>query len=319
MKNRRVGIIGVGNVGSSLAFSLAVHQVCDEVLLKDIRDDFVQAMSLDISQAAKANESTTKVQAIASDEKIKDCDVVIITAGIARKPGMSRDELLLTNAKIMQTVVEEVMAFNSNPILIIVANPLDAMVHVALKTSKLPREQVLGMSGILDSSRMAHFIAEQLENKDVLIEALVMGGHGDDMVPLPEHSKIDGQPLIETLNPEEINAVVEKTKHAGAQIVGLLKTGSAYYAPAFSTMLMVDAIVNNLQKVFPCAITLMGEYGYNNVVAGVPIRLGQKGCEEVISLQLNEAQKEEFNHSINSVNALVSVLEDKFFNEDTKS
>lgn len=319
MKNKRVGIIGVGNVGSSLAFSLAVHQVCDEVLLKDIRNDFVQAICLDISQAVKANKSMTKVQAISSYEKMQGCDVIVITAGMARKPGMSRNELLLTNAKIMKSIVQDVMEFNSNPIFIIVSNPLDAMVYVALKTSKLPREQVLGMSGILDSSRMAHFISEQIEDKNVLIEALVMGGHGDEMVPLLEYSKINGKPLVEILTHEQIEDVVEKTKHAGAQIVKLLKTGSAYYAPAFSTVLMVDAIVNDLQKVFPCAIGLEGEYGYKNIVAGVLIRLGKNGCEEVLLLPLNHTKKGEFARSVNSVKSLISTLDNEFFNIETKN
>lgn len=313
MKHKKVGIIGVGNVGSTLAFSLAMNQTCNEILLKDIREDFVEAMSLDISQAAKASGSHTVAYAISKPEDFKQCDIVVITAGIARKPGMSRDDLLLINAKIMQSVVEETVLYNQEAIIIVVSNPLDAMVHIALTSSGFPRNRVIGMAGILDSARMAHFIAQKLENKNLLIEASVMGGHGDDMVPLPQYSSVDGKPLVDVLSQEDIADVITKTKHGGAQIVGLLKTGSAYYAPGRSIAIMVEAILNDTQKVYPCAVRLEGEYGYENSVAGVPIRLGKNGCEEVILLGLNASEKEQFLHSVNSVRELVNTLEDKFF------
>ena len=311
MKEGRIGIIGVGNVGSTIAFSLATDEKCKEVYLKDIRGDYVEAMSLDISQAAKANSSNTQIKAISKPEEFCDCQIVVITAGIARKPGMSRDDLLLTNSKIIKSVMSEVEQFNKEAIFIIVSNPLDAMVYSALKASSLPRTKVIGMAGVLDSSRMAHFISEKLEDKNAKIEAAVMGGHGDDMVPLVNYSKVNGKSLEEYFNKDEISEIIEKTKFGGAQIVGLLKTGSAYYAPGFSVSLMVEAILNDTKKTFPCAILLDDEYGHTDVVAGVPVKLGINGCEEIIELDLDLEQKSAFEKSINSVNELINVLKDK--------
>lgn len=308
MNERRVGIIGVGNVGSTVAFSLATHERCYEIYLRDIREEYVEAMSLDISQAAKSNGSKTKVKAISKAKDFKDCNIVVITAGIARKPGMSRDDLLLINSKIIKSIIEEVEEFNKDAIFIIVSNPLDAMVYSAIKSSTLSRKRVIGMAGILDSSRMIHFISEKLGEKDFKIEAAVMGGHGDDMVPLVNYSKINNKPLSTYLNEEEIQEIVEKTKLGGAQIVGLLKTGSAYYAPGFSTSLMIDAILNDTKEIYPCAILLEGEYGYSDVVAGVPMKLGKNGCEEIIELELNEEQSLAFDKSVNSVNELINIL-----------
>lgn len=310
MKEGRIGIIGVGNVGSTIAFSLAIDNKCKEIYLKDIREDYVEAMSLDISQAAKANSSNTQIKAISKPEEFCDCQIVVITAGIARKPGMSRDDLLLTNSKIIKSVMSEVEQFNKEAIFIIVSNPLDAMVYSALKASNLPRTKVIGMAGVLDSSRMAHFISEKLEDKNVKIVAAVMGGHGDDMVPLVNYSTINGKSLNEYFTENEISEIIEKTKFGGAQIVGLLKTGSAYYAPGFSVSLMVEAILNDDKKSFPCAVLLDGEYGYKDVVAGIPIKLGKAGCEEIIELDLQLEQKTAFKKSINSVNELINVLKD---------
>lgn len=314
MKEKRVGIIGVGNVGATIAFSLATYERCDEIYLKDIREEYVEAMSLDISQAAKSNGSKTQVKAINKVDDFRDCQIVVITAGIARKPGMSRDDLLLTNANIIKSIIEEIEEFNKDAVFIIVSNPLDAMVYTALKSSTLSRNKIIGMAGILDSSRMAHFISEKIENKDLKIEAAVMGGHGDTMVPLVNYSKINNKPLSKYLNEKEIDEIVEKTKVGGAQIVGLLKTGSAYYAPGFSTSLMINAILNDTKETFPCAVLLDGEYGYTDVVAGVPIRLGKNGCEEIIELELDKEQSLAFNKSINSVNELINVLKENIFN-----
>lgn len=313
MSTKRVGIVGVGNVGATLAFTIAEKNICSSVLLKDIRENIVQAMALDISQAANAAKSNTIVKACLSDEEFKDCDVVVITAGIARKPGMSRDDLLLTNAKIMSQVINSVITFNPNAIIIIVSNPLDAMVYTALKASNYPRNKIIGMAGILDSARMSHFILEKLGYGAGQIEASVMGGHGDDMVPLPNFSTVAGVPLNEVLKDEDIEDIVNKTKNGGAQIVKLLETGSAYYAPAFATTQMVEAIINDKKEVYPCAIRLEGEYGYEDIVSGVPVMLGKNGIEKVIELTLNDNQKEEFSKSVASVQELVDTLENKFF------
>lgn len=314
MNNKRVGIVGVGNVGATLAFTLATKNICSSLLLKDLRENIVQAMALDISQATNAAKSKTIVQSCIKDEEFKDCDIVVITAGIARKPGMSRDDLLLTNAKIMTSVINSITKYNPNAVIIIVSNPLDAMVYTALKASNWPRNKIIGMAGILDSARMAHFIFEKLGYGQGQIEASVMGGHGDDMVPLADFSTVDGVNLSEVLSKKDIDDIVFKTKNGGAQIVKLLETGSAYYAPAYSTTLMIEAILNNKREVYPCAVRLEGEYGYNNIVSGVPVMLGSNGIEKIIELNLKDEQKNQFSKSIASVQELVDTLENKFFN-----
>lgn len=315
MNKKTVGIVGVGNVGATLAFTLATKNICSTLLLKDVRENIVQAMALDISQATNAARSETITKACLTNEEFKDCDVIVITAGIARRPGMSRDDLLVTNANIMTSVINDVIKFNPNAIIIVVSNPLDAMVYTALKASNWPRNKIIGMAGILDSARMSHFIFEKLGYGQGQIDASVMGGHGDDMVPLADFSTVAGVKLSELLSKEDIDDIVYKTKNGGAQIVKLLETGSAYYAPAYSTTLMIEAILEDKRKIYPCAIMLEGEYGYENIVSGVPIMIGINGVEKVIELNLKEEQKEQFSKSIASVQELVDTLESKFFNK----
>jgi malate dehydrogenase len=305
---KKVGIIGVGNVGATIAYNLALKNVCNKILLKDIREDFTKAMALDISQAISSVNSKTVVESINTDEEFKDCDIVVITAGIARKPGMSRDDLLFTNAKIMNSIVQNVVKYNENAILIIVSNPLDAMVYTALKISNWARSRVIGMAGVLDSSRMAHFIKEKIGYKK--IEAMVLGGHGDDMVPLIKETKVDGYSLDEVLNSAEIDDIIKKTRSGGIEIVKLLQTGSAYYAPAQSTVLMLEAILEDKKIVYPCAVELKGEYGYKNIVTGVPVLLGKNGAEEIIEKQLTLKEQNEFSNSVNSVKTLIEKLEE---------
>lgn len=314
MNKKTIGIVGVGNVGSTLAFTLATKDICSTLLLKDVRENFVQAMALDISQATNAARSKTITKACLKNEEFKDCDVVVITAGIARKPGMSRDDLLLTNAKIMTSVINDILPNNKNAIFIIVSNPLDVMVYTALKASNLPRNKVIGMAGILDSARMSHFIFEKIGYGQGQIEASVMGGHGDDMVPLADFSTVAGVKLDELLSKEDVDDIVNKTKNGGAQIVKLLETGSAYYAPAYSTTLMIEAILEDKKKIYPCAIMLEGEYGYENIVSGVPVMLGSNGVEKIIELNLKEEQKKQFAKSVSSVQELVDILKEKFLN-----
>ncbi len=309
--SKKVGIVGVGNVGASLAFSLAIKGTCKQIVLKDLRENVVQAMALDIAQAASVSNSKTLISV--EKEDFKNCDVIVITAGLPRKPGMSRDDLLLTNAKIMKSVFEDIQEDNPNAIYIIVSNPLDAMVYTALKVSKLPKNRILGMAGILDSARMEYFIREKLGYGEGEIDAKVMGGHGDDMVPLPSYTTVQGKKLTEILSKEEIDQIVEKTKHGGAQIVKLLGNGSAYYAPAFSTSLMVEAILNDSKKVYPSAVLLEGEYGYKDIVAGVLVKIGKNGAEEILELEINEQRQKEFAHSVSSVKELVETLNSKFF------
>ena len=312
MKNKKVGIIGAGNVGATLAFSLAKKNICGEIVLKDLRMNVVEAMALDISQAARAAKSSTKVSFASNAEEFSNCDVVVITAGIPRKPGMSRDDLLLTNAKIMTSVINEIAPFNKDAIYIIVSNPLDAMVYTALKATSLPRNRIIGMAGVLDSSRMAHFIQEKLSFTPNEIKAAVMGGHGDDMVPLTNYSSVDGKDLKEFFTDEEIEDIVTKTRNGGAQIVKLLETGSAYYAPGHSTALMVEAILTDSKETYPCAVMLNGEFGYENIVAGVPVVLGKDGFEKIVELELNEEQKAQFAKSISAIKELVNTIDKNF-------
>lgn len=313
MGNKKVGVIGVGNVGATLAFNLATKNICDEIVLKDLREDYLQAMAIDISQAANAANSSSAVSC--EKEDFANCDVIVITAGIPRKPGMSRDDLLLTNAKIMTSVIEEAVISNKDAIFIIVSNPLDAMVYTALKASGLAKNRILGMAGILDSSRMAHFISKKLKTSQGKVKTAVMGGHGDDMVPLVNHCTVDGKKLTDLLSKEEIEEIVTLTRNGGAQIVKLLGNGSAYYAPGYSASLMVEAILNDTKEIYPCATLLEGEYGYKNIVAGVFVKLGKEGCEEIIELDLNEDQENEFAKSVLSVKELTDTLEEKFFNK----
>ncbi|XPV70255.1 MAG: malate dehydrogenase [Halarcobacter sp.] len=313
MNNKKVGIIGVGNVGSTLAYTLASKAACSSIILKDIRENIVQAMALDISQASNAVKSHTRVKAASSGKDLENCDLIVVTAGLPRTPGMSRDDLLIKNANIMESVLKDVKEYSSNAKLIIVSNPLDAMVYTALKITGFPRNQVIGMAGILDSARMSHFILEKLGYGAGQIESSVMGGHGDDMVPLPNYSTVAGVPLYELLSTDEIDEIVTNTKNGGAQIVKYLETGSAYYAPAHATSLMVEAILHNKKKIYPCAVMLEGEYGYKDVVSGIPVMLGANGIEKIIELNLNIKQEELFANSIKSVQGLIEVLENRFF------
>ncbi|WP_419769786.1 MAG: malate dehydrogenase [Candidatus Marinarcus sp.] len=314
MNNKKVAIIGAGNVGSTLAYTLASKEICSHIVLKDIKQNLVKAMALDISQAANAAKSATIVTAAEDGSDLKNCDVVVITAGLPRLPGMSRNDLLLTNAKIISEVILEIKEYTPNSIIVVVSNPLDAMVYTALKVSDFPRSQIVGMAGILDSARMSHFILEKLGYGAGQIESSVMGGHGDDMVPLTNFSTVAGLALTEVLSDEDIADIVEKTKNGGAQIVKYLEKGSAYYAPAHATSLMVEAILNNKKEIYPCAVMLEGEYGYSDVVSGVPVMLGANGVEKVIELSLNERQKELFAKSVSSVQELIDGLnENKFF------
>ncbi len=311
--NKKVGIIGIGNVGATLAFILASKNICDEIVLKDIRENILEAMSLDISQASAASNSKTKVTSAKEAQDLSACDIVVITAGIPRKPGMSRNDLLLTNANIMISVIQETIEFNPNAIIIIVSNPLDAMVYTALKASSFAREKIIGMAGILDSSRMAHFISKKLNIPCSQIETSVMGGHGDAMVPLSNYTRVQGKGLSEFLKEDEILEIMDKTRKGGAQIVAALGNGSAYYAPAYSTYLMLNAILNDTKEIFPCAVQLEGEYDYTDIVAGVPIVLGKKGVEEIVELHLNKEQKEQFKNSVSGVKELTNILDKNIF------
>ncbi|GAX87319.1 malate dehydrogenase [Lebetimonas natsushimae] len=311
----KVSIIGAGNVGSIVGYSLAMQGLAHEIILVDRDTDRAKGKALDMSHAASAVRSHSIVRAAESYEDVRGSKVIIITAGFPRKPGMTREDLLLKNAEIMKDVVDNLKSVAPDAVIIVVSNPLDAMTYAALKIGGFPRNQVLGMAGILDSARMAYFIYEKLGYGAGQIRASVIGGHGDFMVPLPKYSTVAGVPLSDLLSQKEIEEVVERTKHAGAEIVGYLKTGSAYFAPGKSTAIMVEAILKDSKQIFPCAVLLDGEYGVKNVVNGVPVMLGSNGAEKVIEVTLDPCERELFRRSTDAVKEMIDVLEKDFFKE----
>jgi len=313
--SNKVSIIGAGNVGSIVAYSLAMQGLAHEIILVDRDTDRAKGKALDMSHAASAVRSHSIVRAASTYEDIKGSKVVVITAGFPRKPGMTREDLLFKNAEIMKEVVTQVKKYAKDSILVVVSNPLDAMTYTALKISNFPRNRVVGMAGILDSARMAYFIYEKLGYGAGQIRASVIGGHGDFMVPLPKYSTVAGVPLSDLLSQKEIEEVVERTKKAGAEIVGYLKTGSAYFAPGKSTAIMVEAILKDSKQIFPCAAYLDGEYGYKNVVNGVPVMLGKDGAEKIIEVTLDPCEKELFRRSVKAVEEMIRLLDKEFLKE----
>jgi len=313
--SNKVSIVGAGNVGSIVAYSLAMQGLAHEIILVDRDTDRAKGKALDMSHAASAVRSHSIVRAAESYEDVRGSKVVVITAGFPRKPGMTREDLLFKNAEIMRDVVKQVVEVAPDAILIVVSNPLDAMTYTALKVSGFPKSRVIGMAGILDSARMAYFIYEKLGYGAGQIRASVIGGHGDFMVPLPKYSTVAGVPLSDLLTQKEIDEVVERTKKAGAEIVGYLKTGSAYFAPGKSTAIMVEAILKDSKQIFPCAAYLDGEYGYKDIVNGVPVMIGKEGAEKVIEVTLDPCEKEMFRKSVGSVAEMVDILKKDFLKE----
>jgi len=314
----KVTVIGTGNFGSTVAFILAMRGSCHEVILRGRNIDVAKGKSLDMSQAANAAREHTIVRAAEGPEDIAGSEIVVITAGAPRTPGMSRDDLLVKNAEIVKTYSLEIKKYAPDAIVIVVSNPLDVMTYVALKYTGFPRERILGMAGILDAARMAHFIYEKLGYGAGQIRATVMGGHGDTMVPLPKFTTIAGVPIDDLLDSEEIGEIVKKTREGGAQIVNLLGNGSAYYAPAKSTAVMVDAILKDTKQIHSCAIMLKGEYGYSDMVSGVPVMIGAGGGEQVIEMTLKTLQKTRFKNSVASVKEMVDTLYANGFFDDLK-
>ncbi len=313
--SNKVSIVGAGNVGSIVAYSLAMQGLAHEIILVDRDTDRAKGKALDMSHAASAVRSHSIVRAAESYKDVRGSKVVVITAGFPRKPGMTREDLLFKNAEIMRDVVKQVVEVAPDAILIVVSNPLDAMTYTALKVSGFSKSRVIGMAGILDSARMAYFIYEKLRYGAGQIRASVIGGHGDFMVPLPKYSTVAGVPLSDLLTQKEIDEVVERTKKAGAEIVGYLKTGSAYFAPGKSTAIMVEAILKDSKQIFSCAAYLDGEYGYKDVVNGVPVMIGKDGAEKVIEVTLDPCEKEMFRKSISSVAEMIEILNKDFLKE----
>jgi len=304
---QKVTVVGAGNVGATVAQRLAEKELCDVVLI-DIIEGVPQGKSLDLTEAAPIEKHDAHLTGANFYEESTKSDIVIITAGIPRKPGMSRDDLLSTNRGIIKSVTREVVKYSPNAILIIVSNPLDAMCHVAMEESGFPKQRVIGMAGVLDAARFRAFLSMELNVSVENIQALVMGGHGDTMVPLPRFSTVAGVPITELISPERIEELVKRTRNGGAEIVGLLKTGSAYYAPASAAVEMAESILKDKKKILPCAAYLEGEYGISKLFVGVPVVLGLRGIEQIIELKLFAEEQQLLHKSAMAVQELVDAM-----------
>jgi malate dehydrogenase len=304
---KKVTVVGAGNVGATAAHWIASKELADVVLI-DIVEGVPQGKALDLLQAMPIEKRDAHVLGTNDYKDTANSDIVVITAGIPRKPGMSRDDLLNTNYKIMQDVVGKVVENSPNCILIVVSNPLDAMAQAAYKISKFSKNRVLGMAGVLDSARFRTFIAEELKVSVENVTAFVLGGHGDTMVPLPRYSTVAGIPITELIPADRLKALVDRTANGGAEIVKYLKTGSAYYAPSAAATEMVEAILKDKKKILPCAAYLEGEYGINGLFVGVPCKLGAKGLEKIIEIKLTDEEQAALQKSAGAVQELVKVI-----------
>ena len=303
---KKISLIGAGQIGGTLAHLIGIKEVANEVVLFDVASGIAKGKALDIAQSSSVDGFNVKFSGTDNYEDIKDSDVIIITAGVPRKPGMSRDDLLGINLKIIKQVAEGIKVNAPNAFVICITNPLDVMVMAFQKYSGLPANKVVGMAGILDSSRFKLFLSEELNVPVREIDAMVMGGHGDTMVPLPRFTKVSGKPLMDLLkdgkiSEEKLESINQRTRDGGAEIVKYLEKGSAFYAPAASGVEMAEAFLKDQKKLLPCAAHLHGEYGINNVYAGVPVIIGKEGVERIDEIDLNENEKTEFNNSVEAV------------------
>ncbi|HUP62761.1 MAG TPA: malate dehydrogenase [Thermoanaerobaculia bacterium] len=302
----KVTVVGAGNVGATVAQGIALKELADVVLV-DIVEGVPQGKSLDLMETAPVEKYDSILTGTNNYDGTENSDIVVITAGLPRKPGMSRDDLLWKNEEIVAGVTAEVVKRSPDAILIVVSNPLDAMCEVARRVSKFPRERILGMAGVLDSARMRAFIAMELNVSVENTHAFVLGGHGDTMVPLPRYSTVAGIPITELLSKERIDAIVDRTRNGGAEIVNLLKT-SAWYAPGASAIEMVEAILKDKRKILPCAAYLQGEYGFDGLFVGVPVKLGRNGLEQIIQIELTADESAALRKSADAVKELVDKL-----------
>jgi malate dehydrogenase len=305
----KVTVVGAGNVGATCADVLAYREIANEIVLLDIKEGFAEGKALDIWQKAPINLYDSKTVGVTNDySKTANSNVVVITSGLPRKPGMTRDDLIATNAGIVRTVTENVVKYSPNCILIIVSNPLDVMTYCAHLTSKFPRNKVLGMAGILDTARYRAFLADEIKCSPKDIQAMLLGGHGDTMVPLPRYTTVAGIPVTELVAKDKLDAIIERTKSGGGELVKLMGT-SAWYAPGSAAAQMVEAIVRDQRKIVPVCVKLEGEYGINDCYLGTPVILGKNGCEKVIELQLNDDEKALLMASRKAVKEVMSVLD----------
>ncbi|MBA5874481.1 MAG: malate dehydrogenase [Nitrospira sp. CR1.2] len=308
MGRPKITVVGAGNVGGTVAQRLAEKDAYNVVLV-DIVPGVPQGKALDITQAGPVCGYSTRVVGTNDYEETEGSSIAVITSGIPRKPGMSRDELLATNAKIVRSVVQELVSRSPNIILLLVTNPLDAMVHVARQVSGLSKSRVLGMAGVLDTARLRSFVAEELDVPGTDVQAMVLGGHGDTMVPLVRQTTVAGKPITDRLSQERLAALIKRTQDGGAEIVGLLKTGSAFYAPSAAAVDMVEAIMHDQKRVLPCAMLCEGEYGLKDVIVGVPVRLGRAGGESIVEYELTTEERIALQASADAVRELCGVVD----------
>jgi len=304
---KKVTVVGAGNVGAMAAQRIVERELADVVVV-DIIEGIPQGKALDMMESAPVERFDARIRGSNGYDETEGSDVVVITAGLARKPGMTRDDLVNKNTEIVSGVVREIVKRSPDTILIVVSNPLDAMCEVARRVSGFPRERVFGMAGILDSARMRWFIAEALGVSVENTHAFVLGGHGDTMVPLPRYSTVAGIPITELMPREKVDAIVKRTRDGGAEIVNYYKTGSAYYAPSSSVVEMVDAVLKDKKKILPCAAYLQGEYGMQDVYLGVPVKLGRRGVEEIVEIRLLDEEKAALAKSADAVRELFRIL-----------
>jgi malate dehydrogenase len=305
----KVSIVGSGNVGATSALYIAEKRIADVVLI-DLVEGLARGKALDAIEAAPLRQYDTWIDGEVDFSKMENSDVVVVTAGKARTPGMSRDDLLQINAKIIKSVAEEIERYAPNAILVMVTNPLDVMCYVALKTTGFALKRVVGMAGVLDSTRFRYFLAAEMGVNVADTTALVLGGHGDSMVPLARYTTVCGIPIPELLSKDTIDKLVERTRKGGAEIVSYLKSGSAFWAPAAAVAEMVECVVRDKKRILPCSAYLRGEYGIEGLFIGVPIKLGQNGVEQIIELSLTEEEKEALNQSAASVKTIIEKLEE---------
>ncbi|MBV8808792.1 MAG: malate dehydrogenase [Acidobacteriaceae bacterium] len=307
---RKVTVVGAGNVGANTAQKIAAKELADVVLV-DVVEGVPQGKGLDMLESAPVEGYDVRIVGSNGYDETAGSDIVVITAGFPRKPGMSRDDLLLANYEVVKSATEQAVKQSPNAILILVTNPLDAMCWTALKVSGFPRERVIGMAGVLDTARFRTFIAEELQVSFENVTAMVLGGHGDTMVPLVRFTNVSGIPLSELTDQSTIDRLVQRTRDGGAEIVKYLKTGSAYYAPAASTTEMVESILKDKKKVLPCAVLLRSEYGIQDLFVGVPVKLGKQGIEKIYEIKLEEGERSALNKSVDAVRELVEVIKKK--------
>jgi malate dehydrogenase len=303
---KKISLIGAGQIGGTLAHLISIKELADVVLF-DVADGIAKGKALDIAQSTSIDGLSINLIGTNNYEDIKNSDVIIITAGVPRKPGMTRDDLLEINLKIIKQVAEGIKKNSPNAFVICITNPLDVMVMALQSYSGLPKHKIVGMAGILDTSRFKYFLSQELKVPVKNIESLVLGGHGDTMVPMPNHTKVNGKSLNQLIKKEKLNSIIDRTRKGGAEIVKFLQKGSAFYAPAASGVEMAESYIKDLKKTLPCAAHLNGEYGVKNLYAGVPVVIGKKGVEKIVEIKLSDKEKNQFNVSIKAVQSLFEV------------